>query len=125
MIVGSHFGSILHMAKDLYGNRYKARKDMEEKITDSSSLFTAAIRPILKSKCFSCHNEKKAKGGLIMTTEEKILEGGKNGPIWKSGDALNSHIIENINLPEDEKKHMPPKGKPQLSQEKSTFYLHG
>ena len=49
-----------------------------------------------------------------MTTEEKILEGGKNGPIWKSGDALNSHIIENINLPEDEKKHMPPKGKPQV-----------
>jgi hypothetical protein len=52
-----------------------------------------------------------------MTTEEKILEGGKNGPIWKSGDALNSHIIQNINLPEEEKKHMPPKGKPQLSQE--------
>jgi len=89
----------------------------EEKITDSSSLFTAAIRPILRSKCFSCHNEKKAKGGLIMTTEEKILEGGKNGPIWKPGDALTSHIIEKINLPEDEKKHMPPKGKPQLSQE--------
>jgi Planctomycete cytochrome C. len=52
-----------------------------------------------------------------MTTEEKILEGGKNGPIWKSGDALNSHIIEKINLPEEEKKHMPPTGKPQLSQE--------
>jgi hypothetical protein len=92
-------------------------KETEEIITDSSSLFTTAIRPILKSKCFSCHNEKKSKGGLIMTTEEKILAGGKNGPIWKSGDALNSHIIQNINLPEEEKKHMPPKGKPQLSQE--------
>ena len=54
---------------------------------------------------------------MILTTEEKIIEGGKNVPIWRSGDALNSHIIENINLPEDEKKHMPPKGKPQLSQE--------
>jgi uncharacterized membrane protein/mono/diheme cytochrome c family protein len=117
MIVGSHFGSNLTHGEGFVWQPLKSEKDTEEKITDSSSLFTAAIRPILRSKCFSCHNEKKAKGGLIMTTEEKILEGGKNGPIWKSGDALNSHIIENINLPEDEKKHMPPKGKPQLSQE--------
>jgi mono/diheme cytochrome c family protein len=93
----------------------------EQEITDSSSLFAAAVRPILKSKCFSCHNERKAKGELIMTTEEKILEGGKNGPIWKSGDALNSHIIQNINLPEEDKKHMPPKGKPQLSQDEVDF----
>jgi hypothetical protein len=47
-----------------------------------------------------------------MTTEEKILEGGKNGPIWKSGEALSSHIIQKDQFTEDEKKHMPPKGKP-------------
>src|SRR5215203_4517010 len=117
MILGSHFGSTLTHGEGFVWQPLKSEKDIEEKITDSSSLFTAAIRPILRSKCFSCHKEKKAKGGLIMTTEEKILEGGKNGPIWRSGDALNSHIIEKINLPEDEKKHMPPKGKPQLSQE--------
>jgi uncharacterized membrane protein/mono/diheme cytochrome c family protein len=117
MIIGSHFGSNLTHGEGFVWQPLKNEKDTEEKITDSSSLFIAAIRPILRSKCFSCHNEKKAKGGLIMTTEEKILEGGKKGPIWKSGDALNSHIIQKINLPEDEKKHMPPKGKPQLSQE--------
>jgi len=118
MVIGSHFGSNLTHGEGFVWQPLKSDKESEEeKITDSSSLFTAAIRPILRSKCFSCHNEKKAKGKLIMTTEEKILEGGKNGPIWKSRDALNSHIIQNINLPEDEKKHMPPKGKPQLSQE--------
>ena len=117
MIAGSHFGSNLTHGEGFVWQPLKSEEDIEEKITDSSSLFTAAIRPILKSKCFFCHNEKKAKGGLIMTTEEKILEGGKNGPIWKSGDALNSHIIQNINLPEEEKKHMPPKGKPQLTPE--------
>ena len=117
MIIGSHFGSNLTHGEGFVWQPLQNEKSEEEKITDSSSLFTAAIRPILRSKCFSCHNEKKSKGGLILTTEEKILEGGKNGPIWISGDALNSHIIENINLPEDEKKHMPPKGKPQLSQE--------
>jgi uncharacterized membrane protein len=31
------------------------------------------------------------------------------------GDALNSHIIQRANLPLDDKKHMPPKGKAQLT----------
>jgi uncharacterized membrane protein/mono/diheme cytochrome c family protein len=116
MVIGSHFGSTLTHGEGFVWQPLKREEEIkDEEITDSSSLFAAAIRPILKSKCFSCHNERKAKGELIMTTEEHLLKGGKNGPIWKSGDALNSHIIQNINLPEDDKKHMPPKGKPQLS----------
>ncbi|HET9744202.1 MAG TPA: FN3 associated domain-containing protein [Chitinophagaceae bacterium] len=118
MIAGSHYGSNLtHGEGFVFQPLQKDEESAEEQITDSSTLFTAAVRPILKSKCFSCHNERKAKGELIMTSEEKILAGGKNGPIWKAGDAVNSHIIQNINLPEDDKKHMPPKGKPQLSQQ--------
>ena len=117
MIIGSHYGSNLTHGEGFVWQPMQNEEEPEERITDSSSLFTAAIRPILRSKCFSCHNEKKSKGGLILTSEEKILAGGKNGAVWKSGDALNSHIIQQINLPEDDKKHMPPKGKPQLSQE--------
>ena len=117
MIIGSHFGSSLTHGEGFVFQPLQKENTEEERISDSSSLYAAAIRPILRSKCFSCHNEKKSKGELIMTTEEKILKGGKNGPIWKAGDALSSHIIEKINLPEDEKKHMPPKGKPQLNQD--------
>ena len=118
MIMGSHFGSTLTHGEGFVWQPIRGEEEMEEeKITDSSSLFVAAVRPVLKSKCFSCHNERKARGELVMTSDEKILKGGKNGPIWKSGDALNSHIIQKINLPDEDKKHMPPKGKPQLSQE--------
>ena len=118
MIVGGHYGSILTHGEGFVLQPLQGERETEDqKVTGSSSLFAAAVRPILKSKCFSCHNERKAKGGLIMTTEDKILEGGKNGPIWKSGDALNSHIIQNIDLPLEDKKHMPPKGKPQLNQD--------
>ena len=118
MIFGSHFGSNLtHGEGFVFQPLQKEELYKEELITDSSTLYAAAIKPILRSKCFSCHNEKKAKGELVMTNEGKILAGGKNGPIWKSGDALNSHIIQKVNLPEEDKKHMPPKGKPQLSQQ--------
>lgn len=122
MVVGSHFGSTLTHGEGFVWQPLRGEEEIEEQeITDSSSLFAAAVRPILKSKCFSCHNERKAKGELIMTTEKKILEGGKNGPIWKSGYALNSHIIQNIDLPQEDKKHMPPKGKPQLNQHERDF----
>ena len=118
MVVGSHYGSNLtHGEGFVFQPLQKEDVYKEELITDSSTLYTAAIRPILRSKCFSCHNEKKSKGELVMSNEEKILTGGKNGPIWKSGDAFNSHIIQKINLPEEDKKHMPPKGKPQLNQQ--------
>jgi len=118
MIIGSHFGSNLtHGEGFVFQPLQKEDLYKEELITDSSTLYSAAIKPILRSKCFSCHNEKKAKGELVMSNEEKILAGGKNGPIWKSGDALNSHIIQKIDLPVDDKKHMPPKGKPQLNQQ--------
>ena len=118
LVLGSHFGSNLtHGEGFVWQPLHNNGETPEEKITDSSTLFAAAIRPVLKTKCFSCHNEKKAKGGLVMTGEEKFLKGGKNGPVLKAGDALNSHIIQKINLPEEEKKHMPPMGKPQLSSE--------
>ncbi len=118
LLIAGDFGATLTHGKGYVWQPLRKEDDTkEEKITDSSSLFSAAIRPVLKTKCFSCHNERKAKGELIMTSEEKIIAGGKNGPIWIAGDALKSHIIQNINLGEDEKKHMPPKGKPQLSPE--------
>lgn len=117
LVVASHFGSNLTHGEGFVWQPFlKEEMTEEEKMTDSSTLFAAVIRPVLKTKCFSCHNEGKAKGKLVMTSEEKLLAGGKNGPIWKAGDATNSHIIKNINLPEDDKKHMPPIDKPQLNE---------
>ena len=39
------------------------------------------IKPTLETKCFACHNEAKAKGGLLLTTTEGILKGGENGEV--------------------------------------------
>lgn len=120
MIIGSYFGADLTHGEGFVFQPMQT-EDEELPITDSSTVYEAAIRPILKSKCFSCHNERKSKGGLVMTSFDDIIKGGKHGPIWIPGDAFNSHIIQNINLPEEEKKHMPPSGKPQLSDEEVDF----
>src|SRR5687767_2870460 len=118
LLVAGDFGAMLTHGEGYVWQPLRGEEaGDEEKITDSSSLFTAAIRPVLRAKCFSCHNERKAKGQLVMVTDEKLLAGGKNGPIWIPGDPANSHIIQNIHLPLSDKKHMPPKGKAQLTAE--------
>ena len=62
---------------------------------------------VLKSRCFSCHNEEKAKGGLVMTSHEKLLKGGDNGAAVVPGDPEKSAII--TALEKDADPHMPPK----------------
>lgn len=113
LAVTGHFGASL-----THGENYLFPVKEENApltITEDTPVFEAAIQPILKAKCFQCHNEQKTKGELLMTTVAGLLKGGKNGPIWVAGDALNSHIIQRANLPLDDKKHMPPKGKAQLT----------
>lgn len=119
LVVGDFGAMLTHGRGFVWQPLQGPEKEGGEEITDSSSLFVAAIRPILKAKCFSCHNERKAKGQLVMVSEEKLLAGGKNGPIWIPGDPENSHIIQNIQLPLSEKKHMPPEGKTQLTPEEA------
>lgn len=84
-------------------------------ITNESKVFDDLVRPILKNKCESCHNDQKTKGQLNMSSVEKMLKGGKNGPLWIAGDVVKSHLTQRIELPLDAKEHMPPKGKAQLT----------
>lgn len=112
LIAAGHTGaSITH------GEDYLQFGKKEQVNTDESLVFEALVQPILKSKCESCHNDQKTKGGLKMNSIANLLKGGKNGPIWKAGDVLNSHMLQRIALPLDAKKHMPPAGKTQLTAE--------
>jgi len=74
------------------------------------------IKPILEQKCISCHKASKQKGDLRLDEIKFILAGGKNGEIIDSLEPENSHLLKRIFLPLEEEEHMPPKGKPQLSE---------
>ena len=67
----------------------------------------AAAMQLLRNRCFSCHNDEKAKGGLVMTSLEKLQKGGDSGPVLVPGDPEKSPII--TALAEDADPHMPPK----------------
>lgn len=110
-----HFGGSL-----THGEGYlTAPIDQDEKplvtSVDSLYLYPDIIQPILKQKCYSCHNEGKQKGELIMTSIEDLMKGGEEGPIILEGNAGESPLLKRAHLPLEEKEHMPPKGKKQLT----------
>ncbi|PZX54770.1 chitobiase/beta-hexosaminidase C-terminal domain-containing protein [Algoriphagus chordae] len=82
-----------------------------------AEIFGDVVQPILQAKCISCHKEGKVKGKLRMDHIEGLQKGGKTGPFVLAGDFEKSMLIQRINLPEDDKKHMPPKNKAQLTDE--------
>ena len=70
--------------------------------------FEQNVRPMLAENCYSCHGEKKQKGGLRLDSLEAILKGGDSGPALVAGKPTESLIVEAINYAGLE---MPPKGK--------------
>jgi uncharacterized membrane protein len=80
-------------------------------------VFDHMVQPVLKEKCLSCHNSRKAKGELVMESPEGILAGGKNGALWDTTNIEASLLLKRIHLPESVEEHMPPQGKAQLTEE--------
>jgi len=75
------------------------------------------IKPILQTKCYSCHNANKQKGGLRMDDSLLLMKGGKDGKVIETGNANESKMIKRLLLPVDNEDHMPPKEKPQPTEQ--------
>lgn len=86
-------------------------------LLEDAEVFNHMVRPILELKCMGCHNSKKAKGELVMESRELLLKGGKTGKLWDSTETDFGLLMKRIHLPLEAKKHMPPQGKPQLTEE--------
>jgi len=115
VLIAGHFGSILTHGNDFVLEPMLHRTVEQKTVSDSTSLFAAAIQPIFDQKCNSCHNEKKAKGDLVLSTLEGIAKGGEHGATWLAGSPQASTLMKRILLPEGHEDHMPPSGKAQLS----------
>src|SRR5205807_5272763 len=79
--------------------------------------FINDVAPILKENCFACHDSKKRKGKMDMTTYESFRKGGTREDPIVPGKPDESLIIEFLTA--QDKSRMPPKeaGEP-LAKEK-------
>jgi hypothetical protein len=72
--------------------------------------FARDVRPILKSRCFSCHDSRKHKAGLRLDLRANALRGGESGkPAVVPGDSTKSELLRRVTS-NDEDEVMPPEG---------------
>ncbi len=115
LIITGHYGASLTHGEDFLTEVFDTPETLS--LNTEAPVFTQVVQPVLDAKCISCHNPNKLKGGLLLDTEEGILKGGESGSILTPGDLINSKLISHLLLPMEDKLHMPPKGKNQLSNE--------
>lgn len=129
VIIAGHEGAgITHGENFLMAPAQLKQEDKPAVALEEAVIFTNLVQPVLETKCISCHNDKKAKGGLILDSKASILLGGKHGKLWDSTDLRQGLLLHRINLPTSEKMHMPPVGKPQLTEQEVnilTYWIAG
>lgn len=134
-ITGHYGGTLTHGENYLFNSNENSNTSQEDTLKKGSKIITQAISngadsvtiethnvyneqiaPILKLRCYNCHSAIKQKNGLRLDGEAYIKKGGKNGRILVAGNPFKSPIYASLLLPLGDEKHMPPKGKHQLSQ---------
>ena len=81
----------------------------QEKTSEAERLFESKIRPLLIDRCFKCHAESKAKGGLRLDSRDLSLKGGETGPAIVPGKPDESLLVKAVN--HQNGLAMPPDGK--------------
>ncbi len=117
LIVAGHYGATLTHGDNFVLESVTSPAEIAIVPIDEAKVFDHVIMPIFSKKCLSCHNIDKAKGSLMLDDVRSLLKGGKTGKLFVPGKPEISLLLERIHLPLHEKKHMPPREKPQLTAE--------
>lgn len=72
-------------------------------------LYQQSIKPLLKSRCVSCHGPLKQEGGLRLDSGELVRKGSESGPVIKIGSPVESELLRRVTS-NDEADRMPPEG---------------
>lgn len=79
----------------------------DEPSLDDIQLFEHHIRPVLSSRCYSCHGPSSTMSGLRLDSLEAMIKGGSRGPAIQPGDPDGSTLIRAISYRHEELQ-MPP-----------------
>ena len=78
--------------------------------TPSERHFIEKVKPLLESRCVSCHGTDKVKGGLRLDSRAAALKGGDAGPALIPGKPADSLLLQAV-MHSKKDLEMPPKEK--------------
>jgi uncharacterized membrane protein len=91
-------------------------------VVAAKTAYAARIAPLLQRSCVSCHNARRAKGGLRLDSYEWMMKGSKDGLVVEPWDPENSEIIRRVSLPSSDEDFMPSDGRKPLSPEEVRLF---
>ena len=116
LTVAGHKGGQITHGEDYLSTAALFEEPIMEVQKDSVDYYKEVVHLIFEDKCVSCHNSNKSKSELRLDRYDLMLIGGERGSIFDSQNPNESRLIRYINLPKEDKLHMPPKNKSQLSE---------
>lgn len=91
---------------------------LQKAIPADASEFVRVIQPLLARSCVKCHNPRKRRGELDLSTIDGIKAGGESGRVVVPGKPADSDLLQLCLLSEADDEVMPPAGKrPRPSQQ--------
>jgi len=121
IIVTGHLGGSLTHGSGYLTSSWKSPDTVVQRKpipnVQEALVYSDIIQPLLQEKCYGCHGKNKQKGRLRMDDSLRLMKGGKDGVVIIPGNAEKSEMIKRLSLPREDDDHMPPKEKPQLTQQ--------
>lgn len=74
------------------------------------------VKPILRSRCVTCHGPIKQEGGLRLDAGKLVLKGGDEGAVVLPSKSSESQLLARVSTTNPDER-MPPKGAPLAEQE--------
>ena len=122
IIITGHLGGSLTHGSDYLTKSWSLTSDTVAQRkpipnVQEAMVYSDVIQPILQTRCYSCHGKNKQKGKLRMDDSLRLMKGGKDGPVIIPGNAEKSEMAKRTSLPREDDDHMPPKEKPQPTEQ--------
>lgn len=124
LILAGHYGAVLTHGENFVLEPVTKSSPSDKVPVEQARIFEDVVMPIFSQKCLDCHNLEKTKGGLVMADAAGLLKGGKTGKLFVPGQPEISLLLQRIHLPQEDKKHMPPKDKSQLTADEMAILYH-
>ena len=84
-----------------------APKELPPASTKTGVTYATDIKPIFDASCIKCHGDMRPGAGIVLTSLESTLKGGKDGKILTPGDSTKGPLVMSVAHVGDPRSFMP------------------